>query len=158
MNLPVPPTRPERALKWVLRLNGLVTLAALAAVFMPLDWMDNVHQRLGMGPMPRGPVVEYLARTVSALYAIHGGLCLILARDVRRYGSLITYIAFASLLFAALVFWIDKSAGLPKAWLWSEAVSIALMSGVMLVLIRVARASEVARARKGARTRMEDGG
>lgn len=139
MNPPAPTTRPERALQWVLRLNGLVTLAALAAVFMPLAWMDDVHRRLEMGPMPRGPVVEYLARTVSALYAIHGGLCLILARDVRRYGPLITYIAFASLLFAGLVFWIDKSAGLPRVWLWSEAISVAMMSGVMLILLNAVR-------------------
>lgn len=136
MNPPAPTTRPEHALKWVLRLNGLVTLAALAAVFMPLDWMDDVHQRLGMGPMPRGPVVEYLARTVSALYAIHGGLCVVLSRNIRRYAPVITYIAWAALLFAALVFWIDATAGLPKAWLWSEAISVAVMSGVMLLLLK----------------------
>lgn len=136
MNVSLPPTRSERALKWVLRLNGVVTVAALVAVFLPMEWMDRTHRALGMGEMPRGPVVEYLARTVSALYAIHGGLCLVLARDVRRFAPVIAYVAWAALVFAGLVFWIDSRAGLPRVWVWSEAVSVAVMSGVMLVLCK----------------------
>src|SRR5215212_1110527 len=89
----VPFTRAERALAIVLRANGAITSLALLAVFLPLGWMDEVHRVLGMGPAPRGPVFEYLARTISFLYFVHGTICLLLSTDVRRYRPIITYIA-----------------------------------------------------------------
>lgn len=134
MNSPAQLTSSERALTWMLRFNGLITLLALPAVFMPMEWMDKTHRFLGMGAMPRGPVVEYLARTVSALYAFHGGLCLLLARDVRRFGPIISYVAVVALCFAALVFWIDHHARLPRSWMWSESGTVAVMSGIILFL------------------------
>src|SRR5436190_24352263 len=76
MNAANPMTRAERALTIVLRVNGAITSLAVCAVFLPLGWMDDVHRALGMGPAPRGPIFEYLARTVSFLYFVHGMLCL----------------------------------------------------------------------------------
>jgi len=137
-----PSTRAERALAWVLRVNGAVTLSAIVAVFMPLGWMDAVHARLGMGPSPGGPMFEYLARTVSALYAIHGGLCFLLSTDVRRFGPVITYVACIELAFAGVLLWIDVKAGLPAAWVLVEAPAVILVSGVMLGLRVAARRGE----------------
>src|SRR5687768_1536758 len=92
-----PLTRPERALRAVLRLNGAITALALVAVFMPLDWMDRTHRSIGLGPLPSGPVFEYLARTVSFMYVIHGTLCLLLSTNVRRYGPVITFVAIVEI-------------------------------------------------------------
>ena len=58
----------ERAaflLRCLLIFNGLMTLLALLAVFLPTDWMDGFHRELGLGPLPRRPIVEYLTRSVS---------------------------------------------------------------------------------------------
>ena len=46
---------------WILRLVGLLSMLAILAVFMPLSWMASVHESLGLGKMPEGPIVEYLA-------------------------------------------------------------------------------------------------
>jgi hypothetical protein len=130
----------ERALRLVLRLNGGITLLALVAVFMPLDWMAQTHRRLGLGDLPQGPVFEYLARTVSFMYVIHGGLCLLLATDVRRFGPVITFVASLELVFAAFVLWIDSHAKMPLAWTLIEAPLIVLFSGLTLALrLRAAR-------------------
>jgi hypothetical protein len=34
------------------------------------------------------------------MYAIHGGLCLLLSTNVRRFGPVITYVALVEILFA----------------------------------------------------------
>jgi hypothetical protein len=134
MNAPLPVTRSERALKVVLRLNGVITSMAILAVFMPLDWMNDTHRYLGMGDAPRGPIFEYLARTVSFLYFVHGTLCLLLSTDVRRFGPIITYVAVIELIFAGLVFWIDTKAGMPVAWTLTEAPAIVVISATTLIL------------------------
>jgi hypothetical protein len=130
----MPPSPAERALATVLRINGVITVFALPAVFMPLAWMDQTHQHLGMGQIPVHPIFEYLARTVSFMYFIHGGLCLLLARDVRRFGPVITYVALIEMVFACLVFWIDRKAAMPPAWTLTEAPLIFVISGTILVL------------------------
>ncbi len=63
-------TRADKALVFLLRLVGVSSLLALAAVFMPVSWMVATHRWLGLGEMPVTPVVEYLARSLSACYAL----------------------------------------------------------------------------------------
>ena len=63
-------TRADTVLVILLRyFLGIPGLFALVAVVMPLSWMAATHRWLGLGEMPTGPVVEYLARSVSAFYA-----------------------------------------------------------------------------------------
>jgi len=129
-----PPTAPERALQIILRINGVITLLALFAVFMPLHWMHAIHTHLRLGPVPITPIFEYMARTLAALYAIHGGLCFVLATDVRRFGPVITYTAAAQLCFALLVLWIDYKVHLPRLWTLIEAPSVLIISSLILYL------------------------
>ena len=82
-------TRAEKALVILLRFVGVGALFALVAVFMPVSWMATTHRWLGLGEMPTGPVVEYLARSVSAYYALFGVLCLTVAADVDRHRPLV---------------------------------------------------------------------
>ena len=74
-----------KLLTLLLRVVGITSLFALLAVVMPMPWMEAAHQWLGLGEMPRGNVVEYLARSLSAFYALFGFLCLVLATDIERY-------------------------------------------------------------------------
>ena len=70
-------TKTDKALVLLLRFVGVGSLFALVAVFMPVPWMAATHRWLGLGEMPTGPVVEYLARSLSAFYALVGALCLV---------------------------------------------------------------------------------
>ena len=78
-------TKADKALVILLRFVGVGALFALVAVFMPLSWMATTHRWLGLGEMPTASVVEYLARSVSAFYALLGALCLVVAADLERY-------------------------------------------------------------------------
>ena len=99
-----------------LRLVGTVAgLAALCAV-MPLRWMDVIHRALGMGALPDRPIVEYLARSICAFYALVGGLLWMLSLDLVRYRPLVRRLGLAIIVFGILLLWTDVRAGMP--WFW----------------------------------------
>ncbi len=117
--------RPERKLAWLLRAIGLLDLAALAAVFMPASWHDHLHAGAGLGPLPQVPVVFYLARSASALYALFGALLLFLSSNVIRYLPVIRFLSRIALIHAALLVAIDRVAGLPTWWAAAEGLGYA---------------------------------
>ena len=106
----------EKALVSILRIIGGVSLLAAIFVFVPYSWMNAIHQMLGMGVLPSDPIVGYLARSTSAFYALLGGLLLVLALDVRRYKTVLTYLGIAFSLFGLVFLFIDWIEGLPFFW------------------------------------------
>jgi hypothetical protein len=94
-----------------------------------------------LGKFPDGVIVDYLARSVSALYAVHGGLLWLLARDVRRYEAIIVYIAAAGMAFSVFVLVLDANLGLPVWWTLGEGPSVLVISVVILVLLARERAT-----------------
>ncbi len=58
---------PERILVWLLRVSGAVTLMALGAVVLPYEWMNVIHQHIGMGELPHIPIVGYLTRCAPVM-------------------------------------------------------------------------------------------
>jgi hypothetical protein len=122
----------DRFLILFLRIVGTVSgLAALCAV-MPLRAMDAAHRALGMGPLPSGPIVEYLARSTSAFYALLGALLWTASLDLPRYRPLLRVLGFGLIAFAALLLWTDLKAGLPAFWQAGEGPLDALF-GIILV-------------------------
>jgi hypothetical protein len=111
-------TRADKVLVILLRyLLGIPGLFALFAVFMPLSWMAATHRWLGLGEMPTAPVVEYLARSLSAIYAVFGALCLLVASDLGRYRPLVRFPGVAFALLGLVLLGVDVGAGMP--WWWS---------------------------------------
>jgi hypothetical protein len=86
-------------------------LAALGAVVMPFDWMNSIHQQLGLGSLPNVPIVGYLTRSISTLYALHGALLIFLA--TRRYLPVVRFLAVTDAVFGALMLGIDWAVGMP---------------------------------------------
>src|SRR5260370_29533176 len=81
-------TKSDKVLVILFRyLLGIGSLFALVPVVMPWSWMAATHRWLGLGEMPTGPIVEYLARSLSAFYALVGALCLVMASDLDRTPS-----------------------------------------------------------------------
>ena len=146
----------ERMLTHVLRVLGVVMLCALPAVAMPHAWMNAVHRWLGMGELPAEPIVGYLARTLSAMYALGGAMLLHLARDIRRHLALLRFLAGAAGVFAVAVFAIDHALGLPPRWRWTEGPAVAGIAIVLWGLAALA-AREAAREPEGRREAGKDG-
>jgi len=124
----------DRALRILLLVFGVAGLPAFAAMLMPMAWMDAVHRWLGLGELPGGATVEYLARSLSAFYGFFSVVCLLLAIDVAYYRRLIF---FGGLLIAALgiaLAGIDLTAGLPWWWTIAEGPT-ALVVGVAITYL-----------------------
>lgn len=126
----------ERLLSLLLRLSGGVLLLAMGAIFLPTGWMARLHASLGLGAFPAVPVVDYLTRSVAALYAMHGALYFLAAGDPRRFRPLIALIARMNIAFGLLVVGIGLHAGLPALWIASEGPPVVAFSLLLLWLLR----------------------
>ncbi|MES2792832.1 MAG: hypothetical protein V4719_24675 [Planctomycetota bacterium] len=124
----------DLTLIWGLRLLGIIDMLALIAVVMPLEWMSRVNDLCGLGPFPDSRIVGYLARTTSALYALHGALVIFISGDVVRYRPLITFLSIAAIVHGVILLGIDLSAGMPFFWTLLEAPSFAATGVVVLWL------------------------
>jgi hypothetical protein len=131
--------RSERLLVALLYLCAAVSSLAAIPVVMPHRWMDISHRWLGMGELPQMPVIVYLTRSLSALYVFHGGMLWFMARDVRRYSTLITYLGFAFVGFGIVTAGIDLCAHLPVMWIAMEGPLLMGVGVAILVLQRYGR-------------------
>lgn len=126
----------SRVLTWGLRAGGLVLMTAFLAVPLPTDTMAEIHRSIGLGEFHRGPLMEYLARSISALYGFHGILLLIVSTDLSRYRPILVYLGWTNLTFGAMLLAIDLHAGLPAWWTWSEGLPVAAIGAAILYLTR----------------------
>jgi len=125
----------ERWLVLLLRFGGLLTLSAFVAMFLPAAWMERIHRMLGLGPFPAGPLVDYLTRSISALYGFHGGLLLLVSCDVRRHAPVVRYLGVMNILFGLLMLGIDLHAGMPAWWTFGEGPPVVVLGLALLYLI-----------------------
>jgi hypothetical protein len=131
-------TKAEWALIVVLRCGAAVLMLAALAVVMPFSWMAATHELLGLGTLPDIPLIQYLTRSVSAFYAYHGVLILLLSFDVRRYAPVIRFIAWTTVVCGGLLLALDLWCGMPWFWTLAEGPSVVAF-GLLLVLLRPAR-------------------
>jgi hypothetical protein len=124
-----------KLLVYLLRIAGIILCLAVFAIFLPPAWMAAGHRLLGLGEFPDAPIVDYLARSVSILYAVHGGALLLLSTDIRRFAPLIRYFAIMDLVFGTLMIGIDLFAGLPLFWTLQEGPPVMLKGVLTLYLL-----------------------
>src|SRR5579872_5358824 len=113
-------TRGDKTLAILLRVIGVGGLLAIGGVLMPISWMTSTHRWLGLGEMPAGPAVEYLARSISAFYAMFGALCLVLSGDLERNRPVVRSLGALSALMGVIFIGVDVTAGMPGWWTITE--------------------------------------
>ena len=121
-------------LKLLLRFGGVLTGSAFLAMIMPTEWMASAHERLGLGEFPRTPVVEYLARSIAALYGFHGILLFVVAHNPTRLRPIVIYLGFFNIVLGAMLLAIDLEAGLPAWWTAAEGPSLVIVGSLILLL------------------------
>jgi hypothetical protein len=122
-----------RPLRVALRVLGVTDSLAFIAVVMPATWIEWGHQWSGLGEFPDAPIAEYLARSASALYALHGLMILYISCDVRRYWPLIRFMASIAVVHGAIMFGIDVAAGMPGWWTSFEGPAFTATGLMVLV-------------------------
>lgn len=128
--------RSERTLKLILRLIGSSSLLALIFVAVPYSWMNSIHSDLGMGQLPDAPIVSYLARSLSAFYALLGGLLWVVSFDLQRHRRVLIYIGTATALFGAILLAVDWVEKMPLFWTAWEGPFIIVFGLAIVVLSR----------------------
>jgi hypothetical protein len=126
----------HRRVAVALRVLGTIDLLALVAALAPRPWIVLAHEWCGLGPLPDGPVVGYLYRSASVMYALHGATILFVAGDVARYWRLIRFLAVLAVVHGALLFGIDAAEQMPGWWRWVEGPGFAATGAVVLWLQR----------------------
>jgi hypothetical protein len=124
----------ERVLVILLRLSGIGLLTALFPAVMPFAWMDVIHNRLGLGELPNMPIMGYLTRSLSVLYALHGALVFFVSLDVRRYLPVIKCLFVLAILIGAGMLILDLVVGMPRPWAYCEGPSIIILTCIALWL------------------------
>jgi hypothetical protein len=126
----------RRLLIFLLRFAGVVTMTAFLAMLLPTEWMVTTHRWLGLGELPRMPIIEYLTRSVAALYGFHGVLLLLVSRDPERHLPIVRYLGVMNVVFGLLIILIDVHAGLPMFWTLFEGPPIIGLGSAILYLSR----------------------
>jgi hypothetical protein len=129
----------RRLLTWLLYVLGGMMSVAFLFVAIPTSAMAAIADWLGVGPLHRSPLTEYLTRSLSTMYGVLGVLHLYLARDVVRYLDLIIVIGWLTVLAGVIVTVVDFAAGMPPYWSWSEGPPTALAGLAYVWLARRAR-------------------
>ena len=133
------PTSADRLLQWLLRFVGGIELCAIPFILVPMSWMAEVHASLlGLGPMPQAPIVEYMARTLSLLYAVHGAVVFRVSFDLVRFRPFVGFLGALHTAVGLCIIGIDLAAGLPWWWVLGEGPGIAVGGLLVLLLNRMA--------------------
>ena len=126
--------RHEKTLVLLMRVSAIVLLTALVPSVMPFAWMKEIHRWLGMGELPEGPIVGYLTRSLSAMYAMHGALVLFVSFDVRRFLPVVKCLAALGIVFGIGMLALDVVVGMPLFWVVCEGPFVIILGGVLLWL------------------------
>ena len=126
----------ERMLIVLLRISAVVLLLAFPMMLLPVEWMARTHRWLGLGEFPAAPLTDYLTRSASFFYGFHGGLLLVVSRDIRRYRGILVYVVAMGFAFGVSMIAVDLHAGLPLRWLVFEGPVIVVLSAAIGLLLR----------------------
>ena len=105
-------------------------------MLLPVAWMDSIHRSMGLGELPRAPVVDYLARSVAALYGFHGALLLLISTDPVKYRTIVWFVSILNIVFGMMLVVIDLHAGMPKSWTLFEGPPLVVFGIVIAWLNR----------------------
>ncbi len=125
----------EKALIIILRLSGLLLVTAFIAVFIPYETMAKIHRQIGLGNFPQLPILDYLARSVSFFYGIHGVIVLYISFDLKRYLQFLKLLCYLGFVFGIVLFIIDIKAPMPASWTFSEGPLVVSLNLVVYVLV-----------------------
>lgn len=125
----------ERLLRLVLRVSGAIMLLALPMIFLPRSWMDAFSRWAGMGAFGQAALPEMLARMLSGMYALLGGLLVVLAADVQRYRPVIAYAAVGMIFMGVVIAAAVLTTACPWYWVFTDPVMAAGFGLVILWLL-----------------------
>ncbi|MBN1816356.1 MAG: hypothetical protein JW828_03290 [Sedimentisphaerales bacterium] len=122
----------------LIRMTAVAMLCGLVFVFCPFEWMAEIHSRIGMGTLEYTPLLSYLTRSLSAMYAIVGASLMLVSFNIERYRPFLTLFGWIAILGGIGVTYLDAILKLPAFWTWMEGpLTILLGIAILFLLPRI---------------------
>ena len=128
----------KQILSWLLIVVGSGLMVAFAFAVLPKPLLAAVHDWLGLGLFPDQPVAEYLARSTSLLYGVHGFVMFAVGRNLEKYLELARLIGWLHVAIGLAMFAIDLISGMPWWWTAFEGIPVAITGGIVVWLQTIA--------------------
>ena len=109
----------------LLIVSGSYLLLAIVPVFFPVTLMNTIHDWLGLGELPQKPIVIYLARSTSILYAMHGAVMVFTGLRIERLWPTVWLLGVLHVVLGTALICVDINAGMPVYWIVGEGGPIA---------------------------------
>jgi len=110
-------------------------ITAFIAVVLPYETMARIHYMMGLGNLPQIPILDYLARSVSFFYGMHGVIILYISFNLMRYLQFLKLFCYLGFAFGIAIFFIDITAPMPTYWSFGEGPFIMSLNMVVYVLV-----------------------
>ena len=101
----------------LLLVSGSFLLLAIVPIFFPVTLMNTIHGWLGLGEMAQTPIVIYLARSTSILYAVHGAVMVYTGLKIERLWPMVMLLGVLHVAIGLTLIGVDINAGLPLYWI-----------------------------------------
>ena len=99
--------------------------------------MARIHHQIGLGNLPQLPIVDYLARSVSFFYGIHGVIVLYISFNLMRYLQFLKLLCYLGFVFGITLFIIDMTAPMPPYWAFGEGPFVMSLNMVVYILVKM---------------------
>ena len=96
--------------------------------------MSQIHSWLGLGEMNEDPILIYLARSTSLMYAVHGAVQVFTGLKIERLWPLVWLLGVLHVLIGCTMLFVDLNAGMPTYWTAGEGPPVAGLGLLILYL------------------------
>lgn len=111
-------------------------MCAYLAMFLPVETMRMTHQWLGLGDFPVAPITDYLARSTSLLYGVHGTVMFYTGLTLQHHWRFASLLGWLHIVCGLSLLAIDFHAPMPAYWIVMEGGPIAALGGLILYLCK----------------------
>jgi hypothetical protein len=98
--------------------------------------MNIIHQNLKLGILPQVPIVDYLARSLSLFYGVHGVIILYISFNLIRNLPILKLLCYLGMMMGITLFFIDINASMPPRWTYAEGPLVVSVNLLVYVLVR----------------------
>jgi hypothetical protein len=132
-----------KIVRWILILSGGFLMTAFLAVFLPVQSMQSMHERLGLGEFPVAPITDYLARSTSLLYGVHGSILFYTGLTIQHHWRFVPLLGWLHIVIGMAMLGIDLAAPMPTYWTAMEGGPVAAVGVLMLFLFKKGSPTEL---------------
>lgn len=127
--MPLSATAARRILSGLLVVVGSGLMFAFVFAVLPITYLASIHSWLGLGDFPDQPVAEYLARSTSLMYGVHGTVLFFVGRNVHENLRLAALLGWLHIALGVAMLVVDANSGMPWWWTAFEGIPVAITGG-----------------------------